>query len=94
MKLHIEYGDETKDFFTDGSFSIHIKDLNPLNDFYIFNFTFLSKKVELADSFTVKGKTVEIINCDWNYIEQVIPNYRGDLLCEIDYNGIRFTITK
>ncbi len=94
MKLRIEYGGKTKDYITDGSFSIHIKDPNPLNDFFIFNFTFLSKKTELTDSFIAEGKTVEIINCDWDYVEAAIPNYTGNLLWDVEYNDIHFTISK
>ena len=92
--MHIEYGDEKKNLVSDGSFSILIKGDDQWGDINIFDFTLFSKKVEIADSFTVYGKTVEILNCDWDFVENVIPNYSGDLLCEIDYNDIHFTITK
>ena len=92
--MHIEYGSEKRDIVSNGPFSICVKVRDDWNDFCFMDFPYSGKKLEVVDSFTLGDKTIYISTCDYDFIERFAPNYDGDLLCEIDYNDIHFTITK
>ena len=95
MKMHIEFDNDKKDIVSDGPFSIHIKGNNPWDDFRFMNFSyFFGRELEVVDSFTAGDKTVEISIRGGDFLEHFAPDYAGELICEIEYNDIHFTITK